>query len=193
MALALTLAVGHSPGVSAADSQGRFGIRGAGLISCATYDHERALRSKAYDVVAGWMDGYLTATNQFATRTYDAAPYQSTELYAALVEEYCKQHPAALVFAVLNSLVKFTWNERLRTPSLKVPVEVAARKTSLYEEVIRQVEQQLARRGFYRGSITSTYGTAATAAMKAYQKSIGFTPTGFPDQATLWRLLGAMH
>jgi peptidoglycan hydrolase-like protein with peptidoglycan-binding domain len=92
------------------------------------------------------------------------------------------------VFAVLNSLVQHTWKDRLQDLSPKVVVEVGSQRTRLYRTLIWQIQERLASHGFYRKTITSTYGPAVVAAMKAYQKSIRFKPTGFPDQATLWRL-----
>jgi peptidoglycan hydrolase-like protein with peptidoglycan-binding domain len=59
----------------------------------------------------------------------------------------------------------------------------------LYEEVLRRVQQKLASAGFYRGPIDGTYDAKTRKAMQAYQTSVNLQPTGFPDQATLWRLL----
>lgn len=114
---ALTVAIVAVPRISpAADSKGQFGIRGAGLVSCAVYVRERKARSAVYDVVAGWMDGYITGVNQYAHNTYDAASFESTELFAALVNDYCKQHPDKIVFSVVNAYVKQAWKNRLRSP-----------------------------------------------------------------------------
>lgn len=173
---------------TAADDKGQFGIRGAGLVSCYVFNQERKARSTAYDVVAGWMDGYITGMNQYAPDTYDAASFESTELYTALVSEYCEKHPETPVFVVINSLVKQTWKDRLRSPSQKIEIAVGDQNVTLYEAAIKQIQEALARRGFYRAKIDNVYGPAVEEAMKAFQRSIEFKPTGFPDQATLWRL-----
>lgn len=188
VALCIVAAIGLSRTAAAMDAQGQFGIRGAGLVSCAVYNHERKLRSKAYDVIAGWMDGYLTGVNQYAAHTFDAAPFESTELYAALVSEYCRKHPDVPVFTVLNSLVRHTWKDRLHSASSKGVIRVGKQTTHLYKALVWRIQRRLAKLGFYRQLITGTYGPAVVKAMKAYQKSIRFEPTGFPDQATLWRL-----
>lgn len=186
--LSVVIALGLSSAATAADSKGQFGIRGAGLVSCYVFDHEREAHSTVYDVIAGWMDGYITGMNQYAPGTYDAASFQSTELYAALVAEYCKKHPETPVFAVINSLVKQTWKDRLRAPSQKVEVAIGDQKVLLYEAAIRQIQEKLASRGYYGDKISSAYGPAVQQAMMAFQQSIRFKATGFPDQATLWRL-----
>ncbi len=176
---------------AAADQKGEYSIRGAGLVSCQIYNQERTARSPAYDVIGGWMDGYITGINQYAGDTYDAAPFETTELYAALVSEYCKKHPETTVFAVLNSLVKYHWKDRLPASSPKAEVVVGKQKAMLYIEVIRQIQQRLSQRGFYHGKVTDSYEPAVQKAMGAFQSSIHFKPTGFPDEASLWQLFAA--
>lgn len=173
---------------TAADSQGQFGVRGAGLVSCALYVKAREARSEVYEVVAGWMDGYITGVNQYADNTYDVASFESTELLAAMVNEYCKKHADTPVFPVVNSLVKRFLKNRLTSPSHKITIDIDNRKVSLYREVVRRLQRQLAAGGFYDGPINGTYGKKVENGMAAFQKSINLKPTGFPDQLTLWRL-----
>lgn len=189
-ALALCIVVLASVRVAAAAGQkGQYGIRGAGLVTCQVYNQQRKARSSAYDAIGGWMDGYITGMNQYAGDTYDAAPFETTELYAALVSEYCEKHPETPIFTVLNSLVKYHWKDRLRAPSPKVEVAAGGQEVMLYGGVIRQVQQRLSQRGFYHGKLTDSYGPSVRKAMAAFQRSIHFRPTGFPDEASLWQLL----
>lgn len=193
-AFALSIVVLASVRVAAAAGQkDQYGIRGAGLVSCQVYNQQRKARSRAYDVIGGWMDGYITGMNQYAGDTYDAAPFETTELYAALVSEYCKKHPKTPVFAVLNSLVKYHWKDRLDASSPKVEVVVGEQKARLYVAVVRQIQQRLSQRGFYHGKITDSYGPAVQKAMGAFQRSIHFKPTGFPDEASLWQLFAVQQ
>jgi putative peptidoglycan binding protein len=178
-----------APIADAADGKGQFGVRGAGLVTCAIYERERAARSPAYQVIAGWMDGYVTGTNQHAPDTYDVASFESTEMLAAVVSERCKKNPDVPVFVVLRALMEQAGKERLRAPSRKIEVAVGERKVLLYEEVLRRIQVKLAAGGFYRGRIDGTYDAKTRQAMQAYQTSVKLQPTGFPDQVTLWRLL----
>lgn len=173
---------------SAADARGQFGIRGAGLVSCAVFEQAREKRSEIYHVVAAWMDGYITGANQYAADTYDVASFESTELLAAMVSDYCKQHPDVLVFAVVNTLVKRFARHRLHSASQKQTVKLGERQVELYAEVIRRMQERLRARGLYHGHIDSTYSPQLGQAIGAFQKSIGLQLTGFPDQLTLWRL-----
>ena len=173
---------------AAADDKGQYGVRGAALVSCSVYERAREARSEVYRVLAAWMDGYITGTNQHADDTYDTASFESTELLTALISEHCKKHPETPVFAVLKSLVGEFAKNRLRAPSRKVEIVIGDRRALLYEEVVKRVQQKLAEGGFYDGDINSAYGPQVQEAMQAFQESIEFQPTGFPDQLTLWRL-----
>lgn len=172
----------------AADAQGEYGIRGAGLVTCAVYEREREARSPVYHVIAGWIDGYVTGTNQHAPDTYDIMSFESTEMLAAMISENCKKQPDARVFAVLNAAIKQAADDRLRSPSTKVKVSLGERSVLLYEEVLRRLQQKLTGAGFYRGPIDGTFNDATREALGKYQASVKLDPTGFPDQVTLWRI-----
>ncbi len=178
-----------APEAAAADGKGQFGVRGAGLVTCALYNQERDARSEVYRVVAAWMDGYITGSNQHAVDTYDIASFESTELLAALVSENCKKYPDTPIFVVLRAIIEKSAETRLRAPSKKVEVAIGDRKVLLYEEVLRRIQEKLASAGFYRGPINGTYDAKTQAAMKAFQTSAKLEPTAFPDQLTLLRLL----
>jgi len=173
---------------TADDVKGQYGVRGAALASCSIYEKERAARSPVYRMIASWMDGYITATNQHVDDTYDTASFESTELLTALVSEHCKKNPETPVFAVVNSLIKQFAKNRLRSPSKKIEIVIGPRRTLLYEKVVMRVQEKLAKRGFYSGAISHIYDENVQLAMRAFQSSIKLQPTGFPDQLTLWRL-----
>ncbi len=177
-----------SQGGVAADDKGQFGVRGAGLIPCALYVQERQAKADVYLMTAAWVDGYITATNQYSADTYDMLSFETTELLAAILGEHCKKHPADRVFPVLKGLLAKLHQDRLQQHSNKVEVVVGERKASLYVDVLKRIQARLASAGFYNGKIDADYGQASIEAMKAFQGSIGFKATGFPDQMTLWRL-----
>lgn len=187
--IALALIALLPPFAAAADANGQYGVRGASLASCAMYEKERAARSEIYRMIASWMDGYITGINQSAADTYDIASFESTELLAALVSEHCKKYPETTVFAAVHAFTGQFAANRLRAPSKKVEVSVGDNSVLLYEEVIRRVQEELVEIGLYDGEIDGTYNSHTQQAMRTYQESIEFRPTGFPDQLTLWRLL----
>ena len=59
---------------------GEYSIRGAGAVSCDVYLRAREDQSHLYHVIAGWIDGYLTARNKFIDGTYDTTSFESMEL-----------------------------------------------------------------------------------------------------------------
>lgn len=173
---------------SGADPKGQYGVRGAALVPCAIYERERAAESEVYRMIASWMDGYITAINQYVPGTYDAAAFESTELLAALVNESCKKNPDTSVFVVVNALVELFATNRLQVKSDKVEVAVGDLSVMIYKAIIKRINERLELAGHYQGEINDRYSTASEDAMRAYQESIGFEPTGFPDQLTLYRL-----
>ena len=178
-----------SQGAAAADNKKQFALRGAGLITCAIYEKEREAKSEAYLMTAGWIDGYITGTNQHSPETYDILSFETTELLTAILAKHCKANPTDRVFAVLKSLFLKLHQDRLQSLSKKMEVVVGERKTSLYVEVLKRIQKKLSAAGFYKGKINGTYGQSTIEGMKAFQRSAKFKPTGFPDQMTLWRLL----
>jgi len=177
------------PGGFAADEKGQFAVRGAGLVTCSVYGQEREAQSEAYLVIAAWMDGYITATNQYSPATYDSLSFETTELLAAVISEHCKKNPDERIFPVLKNLLEKLHYDRLGSLSKKTEVVLHERNVSLYVEVLKRVQQQLANLGFYKGGIDGEFGSTTANAISSFQKSIAFDPTGFPDQMTLWRLM----
>ena len=188
--ITVTLLIGLLPALaSRADVDGGFTIRGAGLLSCAVYTEEREKRSSAYYMIGGWLDGYITAINQYAPDTYDVASFESTELFTAIMDSHCQDNPEDRLFSVVNTLVTRITDDRLRTGSPFVNAQVGDRTTQLYQTVVRRMQAKLLSLGFYEGESTGQVDSATQAAVARFQESIDFNPTGFPDQMTLWRLL----
>jgi hypothetical protein len=173
---------------NAADAQGQYGIRGAGLVNCALYEHEREIRSPVYQIIAGWMDGYITGINQYATDTYDTLSFESTEMLAAVISKNCKKHPNTTVFTVLNAVINQAAHDRLHSPSKKVEVKFGERSVLIYQEVLLRLQKKLTGAGFYRGPIDGSFNAATRKALGKYQSANGLKPTEFPDQVTLWRI-----
>ena len=176
-------------GVYAADDKGQFGVRGAGLIPCALYTKEREAQGDVYLMTAAWVDGYITGTNQHLSETYDSLSFETTELLTAILGKHCKKNPNDLIFPVVKNLLEKLHGDRLSVHSEKTDVTIGERKVSLYIEVLKRIQTKLASAGYYKGKIDADYGPSTIEAMKKFQRSIEFRPTGFPDQMTLWRLL----
>lgn len=178
-----------APQLYAADADGRFAIRGAGLLNCQNFIEERAKESPAYIMIGGWIDGYITGINQHLGDTYDITSFESSELIAQVLQNHCEDNPDDRLFTVLNSLFTKVEEDRIRSAGAPVIVEVGERSTRLYRPTVVRIQAALAELGLYTDEPTGFYDTASAEAMREYQASLNFEPTGFPDQATLWHLL----
>lgn len=173
----------------AANGRGQYAVRGAGLVNCADFNQARGKHGDVYLVVAAWIDGYITGVNQYAANTYDVAPFESTELFMTILGGYCEDHPKDPVFGVLLDSFKQLWPDRLIHESEKIPITGSGHETRLYVEIIERVQRKLESAGYYKGPVNGAFSPGTVDALKEFQESIGFKATGFPDQATLWRLL----
>jgi len=171
-----------------ADRDGKYAIRGAGLLSCATFVAERARKSPAYMMIGGWLDGYITASNRLQPDSYDVTPYASTELLSVLINRHCKNNPDDVLAPVVTTLIAKLNDDRLQSSSPLVEVTVGKYQTRLYIRTIRNIQQRLAGKNIFTGTKNGLWSDDTQAALARYQKSIGFDDTGFPDQKTLWYL-----
>ncbi len=164
----------------AADSGGQFAVEGIGASTCESFVAAKSAPSDAYWMFLGWLDGYMTGINQYAPETYDITPWQSQNLLTALFEKFCAKNPGANFFAVANKMVVELRDDRLRESSAPVVA---------YRETLRRVQVLLEEGGHYRGEVDGLFGPNTRRALESYQKRVGLTVTGLPDQATLFKLL----
>ena len=173
----------------AADSGGQFAVEGIGGSTCESFVAAKSESSDAYWMFLGWLDGYMTGINQYAPETYDITPWQSQNLLAALFEKFCARNPGANFFAVANKMVVELRDDRLRESSAAIVAAVGERTIGLYRETLRRVQVRLEEGGHYQGEVDGLFGPKTRRALESYQKQVGLTVTGLPDQATLFRLL----
>jgi hypothetical protein len=175
-------------GAIAADSKGQFAMKGAGFLSCQVFAAEREKRSDVYYLIGGWIEGFVTAHNRYATDTFDITAFESTEMLLTVMQNHCKDHPDDRLFPVLNSMLLQLQPDRLKSESERVTVTSGERKALLYVETIRRIQENLKKRGLYKGAVDGKFTGPSEAALMAFQSDAGLEKTGFPDQVTLWRL-----
>jgi len=178
-----------SGAAQAATDEGKFAIKGAGAGTCEEYTAERAKQSQTYALYGGWLTGYLTAYNLFQEETFDIAPWQSTDLLAALLANYCQRNPGDQFIVAVNALVHSLSSTRLRTMSQIVEVRSDTSAVQIYQMILRRTQEVLAELGYYAGTKDGVYGADLRAALVAYQKEKNIPVTGLPDQQTLYELL----
>ena len=186
-ALALWLP-GHA---FAADAGGAFAVRGAGTAPCAKFTKDKASDSRDFYVFAGWLDGYLSATNQMRPETFDLAPWQTTELLLRLLDDYCARNPEVGFALAARRLSEALDGEKLAATSELRRVEHKGRFTLIYAEVLKRVQERLRQLKFYAGPADGAFGPQTREAIERFQAERKFEATGLPDQRTLAALLGA--
>lgn len=173
----------------AADEQGKFAMKGAGLASCDVFTQERAQGSQAYYLIGGWVEGYLSAHNKLLPKTFDITPFESLELLLKIVNSHCETHPKDLLHGVVDGIVAKLASQKLIKDGPKIKIHDGERSVHLYRDTVNEMQAKLTQLNLYKGPVNGVFSDATQAALMAYQSDIRFAPTGFPDQATLWRLL----
>jgi hypothetical protein len=184
-----TLALLIGTGAQAADSEGRFAVKGAGISECSRYVEEWEKKSEVFYAYGGWIEGYITATNQYLPETYDIAPWETTTLLAALLAEHCKKAPELPFIHAVRAMIAAIRDERLQESSVLIMAESGDRGVRLYREIIRRLQAGLKDAGLYAGEADGLYNEATRGAITRYQEQEGLEQSGLPDQPTLNKLL----
>ena len=187
--LALCFVVLHTTTALAADKAGNFALKGAGFLRCQVFVIEREKKSNVYYLIAGWVEGFISAHNKHVEDTYDILSFESLELLLNVIDGHCRPNPNDRLYSVLNSMIIQMTPDRLRQDSPRIEIGEGERKTILYRETIRRIQTRLAGLGLYKGGIDGVFTEDTQSALIAFQSDIGLETTGFPDQTTLWRLL----
>ena len=172
------------------DANGRFALKGAGMVNCQHFVHQLEDRSKEFYAFAGWIEGYLTGVNAYQKETFDIAPWQNTKVLALMVANYCKQHPKEAFALAVRKLTRALMPYRLKERSSLVVARNGDQAMRVYGAVVRQIQETLRKEGLYKGRVTGNYDEATRNAVLAYQKKMDLKQTGLPDAPTLIRLFG---
>lgn len=197
-AVASIVLLASSISAAGADADGGFSVHGAGLLTCRQFVKAREAHANAYYALAGWLNGYVTARNQFQSGTYDVLSFQSVPLLLAIIDQNCKANPTRSYFAVVNSLVGELAKSRIERSSPRVRVKVGTKVAVYYLEVIERMQDRLKRLGYYNQPRRAEFSEGLRKALADFQKDHGLPVDGFPDQPTLLTLFtdrsaGATH
>ncbi|MHA1107912.1 MAG: peptidoglycan-binding domain-containing protein, partial [Alphaproteobacteria bacterium] len=164
---------------------GDYAIKDVGLATCKLYAQEQKAATKRYFQFVGWVTGYLSAHNRYAEDNTDIAPWQSTELLAALIGSHCKSNPGIRLVDATNQLINALYPTRLRTNSKKIKAVAGGKAVFIYEAILRRAQQMLAERGHFTGAADGKFGPATQQAFESFQKERKLAVTGLPDQRSL--------
>ena len=170
----------------ASDSEGRFAVRNAGMVTCEKFIEEKNKKSPQFNLYMGWIDGYLSAANQFTEKTFDLVPWGNTVLLATLIENHCETNKDQHFYVAVNQLAAAMMKDRIIEHSELIKTEHDGNKTYVYQEVLMRMQKVLKKEKLYRGKPDGKYGQGTRKAIIEFQKSHKLAVTGLPDQLTLY-------
>ena len=176
-------------GASAADKDGRFAVRGAGFATCEHYIRAHQLKANEWYVFYGWLDGYLSAISEKTDGVFDVAPWQSTELIAEVLRNACSQDSTQYFLPVMRGVTQEFGKFILANAEERMSVEVGKQNALVYPSTVKNVQQVLSDRGYYKGDVTGQFTPDTQAALVAFQTRHGIPVNGIPGPVTLWALL----
>lgn len=173
----------------AVDRNGRYANIGVGLLNCAEYTRAYEAKNDRFINFGGWIDGYLSAVNFFEEKTFNILSWQSTDLLALSLNRFCGKNPKLQFAKAVQLVIRDIAPQRLPVATRPILIEdrVDGQNVRMifYEETIRRMQRELARREFYKGDITGKFDDATRSAMSDFQTMQKRRPTGLPDQPTL--------
>ena len=174
---------------AAADSRGRFSVKGVGTATCQQYVDAAKGQDTSLLLFAGYLAGYVTAYNQLTEDTFDVLPWQDTETLLAMLEVYCNKHPETNFAAVAGLLMKVFQPKRLNAAADIVEIPGTERPMRVYKETVNRIQRRLTDLGHYSGPVTGAWDSTTQAALQKFQKDRKLPESGLPDQQTLFALL----
>jgi hypothetical protein len=173
----------------AADSAGTFAVKGAGLSQCSKF----VAVAKSEDQAAlsnyvGWIAGFITASNQHSSETFDLAPWQSIRTLTLALVNHCDRNADMRFGEAVVRMAASLQTTRLREKSELLPIEHEGRKHYVYKETVRRMQVRLQTLGLYGGALDGQFSEATMLALKKFQTEKEITASGFPDQKTMFEL-----
>lgn len=176
--------VGH-----AADTQGVYAIKGAGISSCASFVQAARAKNNLYFAYGGWLEGYLTAFNRAQRDTFDLAPWQSTALLLKVTESFCQRSTELKFHQAVDLVLKELQPQRVAESSGYIRLGSDEQPVIIQKEVVARMQTALKQKGFLPAVATlGEYDQVTVQAVKAFQRSIDHAETGMPEQGTLFEL-----
>ncbi|MCP3848642.1 MAG: peptidoglycan-binding protein [Gammaproteobacteria bacterium] len=175
----------------ASDSEGRFAIRNAGMSTCQNFVETKKNSPEKMGLYFGWIDGYISAANQYTTETYDLVPWGNTLFLATLIENHCKNNPNERFYVSVNKLAASMMHKRLKEQSKLIETNYKGNKTYIYKRILKDIQTKLIELGLYMDKADGNYGPNTRKAIINFQNQNGLAQTGLPDQLTIYKVLRA--
>lgn len=188
--LAAIAALGLSAAPSfAADTNGNFAIKGAGLQTCEKFTTAFEEQNTDIMLYGGWIDGYLTGKNQHVNGVFDLASWQNTQTLLGLTKSACAQLPADTQFmSAFDKVVRVLFDTQLDVASEITGLKSGTKQSFVYKATLEQMQSALAGLGYEVGADQGVFDATTAASLQAFQKDKNLPVSGLPDQRTLFEL-----
>ena len=171
----------------AEDGDGRYAVKGAGLMTCATFNEELSKTYEKAQAALAWIAGYLTAVNASNEGTFDIVSWQSDGMIAQALTARCSANPDEPLAQVTAAMVATMQTDKITAEERPVSIKVGRRERVLYPSVIVRMQEALvSEQNDVKAS--GSFDEATKDALRAFQREQSLAVTGFPDSITLFRL-----
>jgi len=186
-ALVATVLLASAAPAIAADADGNYAVKGAGMARCADFLAARERGDeKAVFMFAGWAEGFVSAANLYEDDTFDAAPWQGTDVLAVLLSAACRRTPDDAFHLAVARVMRELFPARLDTASARVVVGEGERELVIYDAVVGRVRRRLAALDYLDAAEPDAgWNASAADALGRFQADRGLDATRVPDQLTL--------
>lgn len=171
-------------GASAGDAEGRYAVKGIGLLPCQNFVQAAQGNGPEGALVMSWLSGYLSAANMLLDGTYDLVSWQGDAILANALVQTCSQMPQQPVAVAATQVMRGLTPERITTAQQPEQISVGEQRMVLYPSVVRKLQQALKDAG-QNVTVDGDFGPGTQNAIRAYQTALGIEATGFPDPRTM--------
>lgn len=173
----------------AADTGGKFAVRGVGSARCdlvtASFSAKNTAQVESY---ASWIMGYVSAYNKAVSGNYDALPTKDGRDLISLVLGLCQSNAAASLEATTFRVLRALSVLRLTSETPMVTFSNDGKTAELRQETVKFLQGRLKALKFFNGAENGEGSPQLVTAIKAYQTSKKIAATGLPDITLLIRL-----
>lgn len=181
-ALAAAAAV-FGASASAGDAEGRYAVKGVGLMPCKIFVEQVQKGSPQAAAVVAWLDGYMSGANMLIDNTYDLVSWQDGVLPNILAST-CAQAPDQPVAVMAGEIIKLIGPQRVTSAEQPQTITVGEAKRLMYPSVVRAMQQKLKDKGI-SVTVDGDFGPGTQRAISGFQTSNNLPSTGFPDPRTM--------
>lgn len=165
-----------------------FVIKGAGTQKCSLYVGFIDKKSVKVNLFAGWLEGYLTAVNEYNENIYDITSFQSIRLIMKLVYAHCQSHSESSFYVVTKKLVQSFLPLSLNSKSELVVLAYNNKKIFSYVSILKKAKEKLKLLGYRVSSNEKILTKGDIKSIIKFQGENYIAMTGLPDEATLMKL-----